>query len=65
MNHSHGQITHTPYGPPENEIPVALGLNLVWRGEGTVMAVPSTLIYTTGTELLVIFRAEEPQPRTA
>lgn len=51
-------------GPPDNEIPVALAPGAAWGGESAVYAVPSLLVYTTGAELLVMYRTRDAQPRT-
>jgi hypothetical protein len=57
------QIRHPSHEPPANELPVALATpELTWRGDGTGFAVPSLYVYTTGAELLIIFRARTEQP---
>jgi hypothetical protein len=56
---------HSPPVPPATELPVALTTpDLMWRGDGIVLVVPSLLIYTTGIELTIMCRrtrATQPQ----
>jgi hypothetical protein len=62
---SQQRIYSPRHRPPENEVPVAIATpHVLWRTEGTVMAVPSVLIYTTGVWLLALFRTPEKQSRT-
>jgi hypothetical protein len=57
-------IMQTAHEPPANELPVALATSeLTWRGDGAGLAVPSLYLYTTGAELLIMFRTQAPQPR--
>jgi hypothetical protein len=43
------------YDPPENEVPFALATpDMMWRGDGTVIAVPALLVCSTGIELLIL-----------
>lgn len=59
------RIIHGHYGPPENELPVVLAPpEIMWRGDGIVMAIPSPLVYTTGVELLIMCRARQSQLTT-
>jgi hypothetical protein len=61
---SQQRIFNPRHRPPENEVPVAVATpNVQWRAEGTVMAVPSVLVYTSGIWLLVLFRTAAKQSR--
>jgi hypothetical protein len=50
------QIVQEDYGPPENELPVVLPSDIAWSGAGVVLAIPALLLYSTGVELLIIYR---------
>jgi hypothetical protein len=52
------RVIHASHGPPDNEIPAVLAPGVAWRGDGAVLAVPSLLVYTTGIELLVMYRTK-------
>ena len=44
-------------GPPENELPCVLATpELIWRGDGIAVAVPSLQVYSTGVELQILGR---------
>jgi hypothetical protein len=66
-NASHGRIKsmHGANSPPANELPAVLPTpNIIWRGDGIVVAVPSLQVYSTGAELTIMCRMTSPQPRT-
>jgi hypothetical protein len=54
-------VVNAPHRPPENEVPVVITSGILWRSEGAVMAVPSLLVYTTGIELLIMYRVKGSQ----
>jgi hypothetical protein len=59
----HG-IIYSSGGPPENELPAVLETpSVIWHGDGTVLAVPSLWVYTTGAEMLILYRARQAQSR--
>jgi hypothetical protein len=61
---SSGWIFGGKYGPPANEVPVALATpDVVWRGKGIVFAVPALHVYTTGAEVFIFCRTTDKQPR--
>lgn len=39
-------------------MPVAIASSVLWRSEEAVMAIPSLLVYTTGVELLIMYRVK-------
>jgi GrpB-like predicted nucleotidyltransferase (UPF0157 family) len=47
--------------PPPNELPAVLAPALTWQGDEVIMAIPSLLVYSTGAELLLIYRARAEQ----
>jgi hypothetical protein len=47
--------------PPPNELPAVLAPALTWRGDEIIMAIPSLLVYTTGADLLLIYRTRAEQ----
>jgi hypothetical protein len=56
-DHQNSQLIVHPghYGRPENEVPFALATpDMMWHGDGTLIAVPSLLVYSTGVELLIL-----------
>lgn len=56
---------HGAAGPPADELPAVLPTpNIIWRGDGIVVAVPSLQVYSTGVMLAIICRMNSPQPRT-
>jgi hypothetical protein len=58
------QIIEALHEPPVNELPVVLATpDMIWRGDGIVVAIPSLLIYTTGAELLILSRTRHTQMR--
>jgi hypothetical protein len=60
----YGRIFHAKDEPPGNELPVVLATpGVTWRGDGIVFAIPSLLAYTTGAELLIMYRTRHRQPR--
>jgi hypothetical protein len=46
---------------PLNELPVTLPTEFVWHGPGAVVAIPALMIYTTGVEMYVLYRAKGRQ----
>jgi hypothetical protein len=63
-NERSGRIVHARYEPPQNELPVALATpHIAWRGDGIVIAVPSLLVYSAGTELLILCCARSARIR--
>lgn len=64
---SHGRIrsVHGAAGPPADELPAVLPTpDIIWRGDGIVVAVPSLQVYSAGVILAIICRMNSPQPRT-
>lgn len=57
-------VIHAQYEPPGNEVPAVIPAGVIWREDGTVIAVPSLLLYTTGAELLIMGRYRDLQPWT-
>jgi hypothetical protein len=57
-------VSQADYGPPENEMPAVLPAGVSWHGDGIVVAIPVLLVYTTGTELLILCRARQSEPRS-
>jgi hypothetical protein len=55
------RIVHVAHGPPDNELPVALPSGISWHGAGVVLAILALLLYSTGIELLIMFRSEWQQ----
>lgn len=54
---SRHQVIHVTHGPPDDEMPVVLATpDLVWHGDGIVVAIPSLLVYTTGAEITIMAR---------
>jgi hypothetical protein len=52
-------------GPPADELPAVLPTpNVIWRGDGIVVAVPSLDVYSTGIELTIMCRMSSLQSRT-
>lgn len=50
--------------PPANELPVALATpEILWRGEGIVLAIPAMHVYTSGVEVFIFCRTTDIQPR--
>lgn len=51
-------VSHPPLGqPPGNELPAIVPApDVIWRGDGTVLAVPLIAVYTSGIELHVLYR---------
>jgi GrpB-like predicted nucleotidyltransferase (UPF0157 family) len=50
--------------PPANELPTVLAPALTWRGDDAVLAIPALLVYTTGAELLLLYRRRAEQVRS-
>jgi hypothetical protein len=48
-------------GPPDNELPAVVAAGISWSGTGVVLAIPALLVYSTGFEMLVIFRTQRKQ----
>jgi hypothetical protein len=62
MNHQ--RIIHAKHEPPANELPVVLATpDVMWRGDGIVVAIPSLLVYTTGAELVILCRTRQAHRR--
>lgn len=59
--HSQRLVVKAPHRPPENEVPTVIASGIFWRSEGAVIAVPSLLVYTTGIELLIMYRVKDLQ----
>lgn len=61
---SQGWMFGGTYGPPANELPVALATpEIVWLGEGIAFAVPAMHVYTSGAEVFIFCRTTDIQPR--
>lgn len=58
------RVVHVTHGPPENELPVVLTPDISWSDAGVVFAIPALLIYSTGIELLIMFRSVRQQVET-
>jgi hypothetical protein len=59
------RIVRVEHAPPENELPVVLAPGISWRGAGVVFAIPALFLYSTGLELLIMFRSTRQQMATA
>jgi hypothetical protein len=49
-------------GSPMNELPVPVVASISWRATGLVFAIPVLLVYTTGVEIMILFRARDENP---
>jgi hypothetical protein len=58
------RVVHVTHGPPENELPVVLTPGISWSGTGVVFAIPALFLYSTGIELLIMFRSARQQVQT-
>jgi len=58
------RIVHVQHAPPENELPVVLAPGISWSGVGVIFAIPALLLYSTGFELLIMFRSLRQQVAT-
>lgn len=58
------RVVHVTHGPPENELPVVLTPGISWSNAGLVFAIPALLLYSTGIELLIMFRSVRQQVET-
>ncbi|HMH90979.1 MAG TPA: GrpB family protein [Streptosporangiaceae bacterium] len=58
-----GSFFPAQHEPPPNELPAVLAPALTWPGDEIIMAIPSLLVYTTGVDLLLIYRTRAEQPR--
>jgi len=61
---SRRRFVRVTQGPPENELPAVVAAGISWSGAGVVFAVPALLVYSTGFELLIMFRSEWKQVET-
>ncbi len=58
------RIVQVEHEPPENELPVVLMPGISWSGAGVVFAIPALLLYSTGFELLIMYRSRWQQDVT-
>src|SRR5215472_12863972 len=58
------RVVHVAHEPPENELPVVLSPGISWSGAGVVIAIPALLLYSTGFELLIMYRTNRPREVT-
>jgi hypothetical protein len=62
MPETNSVFIHARHGPPDNELPTALRMSgIVWQANGTAVAVPFGLVYTTGIVLTIMCRTREPR----
>lgn len=55
------RVVRVSHEPPENEIPVVLVPGISWRGAGVMLTIPVLLLYSTGFELLIMYRCRQTQ----
>jgi hypothetical protein len=50
------RVVHVQHEPPDNELPVVLVADISWSGADVVFAIPALHLYSTGIELLIMYR---------
>jgi len=58
------RVVRAAHEPPENELPVVLVPGISWSGAGVFFVIPALHLYSTGFELLILYRSQWPQAAT-